>query len=263
VGKNNKASEYRRGKKRGSGAGFLHEDHVGTKLSPMNTLPGSNLTELQQAFVSEYLIDMNITQAAIRAGYSAPGASVNGWALLRKPKIVQAIKEQIDARVKRLNKRFKELQISQDRILREIAIIAFSDPRGLFNSDGTLKPVDEWTREQAGAIQSIKVTELFDGEGKNKVQIGHLKEIKFWDKTKALELAAKHLGMLQTKLQIKEEKNITLTLELKQTIEQLKTLNLEKQELEQFVNILRRISTSAGATGSGTDAGRAVPGSFH
>lgn len=58
----------------------------------------SKLTPKQAAFVAEYLIDLNATQAAIRAGYSKKTAHVTGHENLKKPEIAAAVKTAIDAR---------------------------------------------------------------------------------------------------------------------------------------------------------------------
>ena len=75
------------------------------------------LTAKQAAFVQEYLVDLNATQAAIRAGYSKKTAEKIGYENLRKPEIQAAIKEAMDRREKRSN-------ITQDFVLSELYKIA-------------------------------------------------------------------------------------------------------------------------------------------
>lgn len=67
--------------------------------------------------------------------------------------------------------------------------------KGLYNDDGKLKPVHEMDDVLAASVASIKSTEYFEGEGRDKAQVGWIKEVKFWDKTKAIEMLAKSLGM--------------------------------------------------------------------
>ena len=77
------------------------------------------LTGKQKRFVEEYLCDLNATQAAIRAGYSAKTAEVVGYENLRKPQIAAAIQEET-------NKRSTRTEITADRVLREISHMALS-----------------------------------------------------------------------------------------------------------------------------------------
>ncbi len=147
------------------------------------------LSDKQRAFCDEYLIDFNGTQAAIRAKYSAKTAHQMGAENLSKPVIQQEIARLQSVRAKRT-------EVTQDRVLLEIARLAFNDPRKAFAADGQLLPVQQWPDEVAAAISAIKVTELRGEEG----VITQLKEVKFWDKGKQLDLAARHLGMLTDKI---------------------------------------------------------------
>ena len=157
------------------------------------------LTAKQIRFVDEYMVDFNATQAAIRAGYKAKTAHVIGAENLRKPKIA----EEIASRQKDLQKR---TEISQDRVVKELARIAFADATDYVcvetltyeNEDGTVSPVqivspkdtDTLSADQRAAIASIK-------QGANGV------EIKLHDKIKALELLGRHIGMFNDKLEVK------------------------------------------------------------
>ena len=80
----------------------------------------AKLNDRQMRFCDEYLIDLNATQAAIRAGYSEKYANTNA------PKLLQntAVKEYIQ---KRKADRERRTEITQDMVLRELAIIAFSN----------------------------------------------------------------------------------------------------------------------------------------
>lgn len=141
------------------------------------------LTPKQQAFVSEYLIDLNATQAAIRAGYSAKTSGWIGQQLLAKTHIAAKIQLAVA-------KREERTEIKQDAVLREIARVAFSDPRKMFE-DNRLKSVNEIDDDTAAAISSIKVSTKSNDGG----EVEFIHEIKFWSKTAALEMGGKHLGM--------------------------------------------------------------------
>jgi phage terminase small subunit len=82
------------------------------------------VTPRQSAFVREYLIDLNATQAAIRAGYSAKSAEVTASRLLSDAKVAAAVQAGMD-------KRANKLEISADRVLEEISRMAFYDPATL------------------------------------------------------------------------------------------------------------------------------------
>lgn len=150
------------------------------------------LTPKQQAFIDEYLIDFNARQAALRAGYQAISAKSYGLKLIQLPAVQAELNNRIAQRANRL-------QIEQDRVLLEIARIAFNDPRRLFSPEGTLLPVQDWPDEVAAAVASVKVQELKAADGS---VVGSCTQIKFWDKGKQLELAARHLGMLRDKLEL-------------------------------------------------------------
>ena len=144
-----------------------------------------NLNVKQARFVEEYLLDLNGTQAAIRAGYSAKTANVHASRLLTNASIQKRIAEQ-------QHKRSSRLGITQDRVLLEIARLAFSDPRKAFDKNNNLLNVHDWPDEVAASISSIKVNEIKNQDGEI---ITTTKEVKFWDKSKNLDMAARHLGM--------------------------------------------------------------------
>lgn len=157
------------------------------------------LTAKQKRFVDEYLVDFNATQAAIRAGYKANTAHVIGAENLRKPKIA----EEIARRQKDLQRR---TEVSQDRVIRELARIAFADASDYVRvttetvvpEDGDpfemqtvkIKDTDGLSDDQRAAIAGIK-------QGANGI------EIKLYDKTRAIELLGRHIGLFTDKLEVK------------------------------------------------------------
>ncbi|MEW7854788.1 terminase small subunit [Pseudomonas chlororaphis] len=143
------------------------------------------LTAKQQRFVDEYLKDLNGTQAAIRAGYSAKSAAVIAAENLIKPNVQVAISEGMQQRSSRTG-------ITADRVLQELGRLAFLDIRKAYNADGSLKPVHELDDDTAAAIAGMDVAEIGSGED----VIGFVKKIKLSDKKGALELVMRHLGML-------------------------------------------------------------------
>lgn len=154
----------------------------------------AKLTEKQTRFVEEYLIDLNATQAAIRAGYSVDTANVIGCENLTKPNIQSAIS-------KRMAERSKRTGVNQDRIILELAKIAFVNASDVINmEDATIN--DYADRDDTAAIQSVKVKTIPGKDGAS----GTEREIRLADKMKALELLGKHIGMWNDKLNV----NVTL-----------------------------------------------------
>ena len=149
----------------------------------------AKLTEKQQRFVDEYLIDLNATQAAIRAGYSVKTAKDIGCQNLAKLNIQQAIAEQMAERSKRTG-------VNQDRVVLELAKIAFVNAADVINAeDATIKL--SATSDDTAAIQSVKVKIIPTKKGE-----GIEREVRLNDKLKALELLGKHLGMWNDKLDV-------------------------------------------------------------
>ncbi len=157
------------------------------------------LTAKQKLFVSEYLIDLNATQAAIRAGYAEKHAAVIGHENLRKPNIASAIHAA-------MGKREARTEITQDRVLAEYAKIAFLDPRQFFDAAGALIPVSKLPAEVAAALSGMDVStvKLSDGD------FEQTKKIKLADKKGALDSIARHLGMFTDKSDVNVSGNLTV-----------------------------------------------------
>ena len=153
------------------------------------------LTNKQRAFVAEYLVDLNATQAAIRAGYSERTAYRIGAELLQKTSVAEAI-------AAGQAKRAQRVEITADRVVAELAKIAFADPRDLmeWGPDGVkLKASADLTEEQAASVAEVSETTTKDG--------GSLR-LKKHDKLKALELLGKHLGMFERKMEDCEDEEV-------------------------------------------------------
>ncbi len=157
----------------------------------------AKLTEKQQRFVDEYLIDLNATQAAIRAGYSAKTADVQGSRMLGNVKVQQAVAEAMAARSKRTG-------VNQDRVVLELAKLAFVKMTDVVDSHGRIK--DTATDDDLSCIESIKYKES-DNEFGGSVE----REVKISSKLKALELLGKHLGMWNDKLDVNIASPIVIT----------------------------------------------------
>lgn len=150
------------------------------------------MTPKQERFVEEYLIDLNATQAAKRAGYSARTAREIGRENMDKPDIQAALQLAFAARSKRV-------EIDQDWVLRGLAAIASVDVRELFAADGTLRPIHELPDEVAGAISSVEIVKRRAGD---KDGPEYVRKVRSWDKVKALELLGKHLRMFSDRVEV-------------------------------------------------------------
>ena len=143
----------------------------------------------QKRFCAEYLVDLNATQAAIRAGYSPASAGSIGYELLKKPDIRARIDKGIAEQERRTG-------INADRVLRELGRIAFVSAPDLVNmDDATLK--EGASADDLAAIASVKVKTIPGPMGD-----GFEREIRLADKLKALELIGKHLGMFTDKAEL-------------------------------------------------------------
>lgn len=153
------------------------------------------LTPKQARFVDEYLIDLNASASARRAGYTGDSNTV-GPRLLANVGISQQIVAAMKAREKRTH-------ITQDRVLQELARLAFSDIRKAFKEDGTLKLPQDLDDDTAAAMAGIDtITSSVHGGDEEAPLSLTTKKVKIADKNAALTLAMRHLGMLNDKLQI-------------------------------------------------------------
>lgn len=147
------------------------------------------MTKKQKRFIEEYLIDLNATQAAIRAGYSPETAQEQGSRLLSNVMVSNGIAKAIAERSKRTG-------INQDRVVYELAKIALVNPGKVINiQDATIRK--DATDEDLAAVQSIKVKKSYSETGEMTER-----EVRMSDKVRALELLGRHLGMWNDKLQV-------------------------------------------------------------
>lgn len=141
------------------------------------------LNEKQKRFCEEYLIDLNATQAAIRAGYSPKTATVIGAENLTKPNILQYIQEKRKAIA-------NKLQITQEMVLEGYRRLAFYDARKFYDENGNILNVPDLDEETAFALAGMEVTE----EKVMNVVTGYTKKIKMSDRKGALDSICKVLG---------------------------------------------------------------------
>lgn len=144
----------------------------------------ARLTDKQKRFVTEYLVDLNATAAARRAGYSEKTACEQAARLLANVKVQSAVQTA-------MAKRESRTEITQDKVLREYARIAFFDPRKLFDDEGNPKHITELDDDTAAALAGLDVIKEIDEDG----VVTYTKKYKISNKLHALEGVGKHLGM--------------------------------------------------------------------
>lgn len=152
------------------------------------------LSPKQEQFCREYLVDLNATQAAMRSGYSPKTANEQGSRLLANVSV--------SARISKLrSEQAKRLDITADRVLKELGKLAFSNLGDYFKvqTDGSaVIDLSSLTPDQAAALQEITIDEYQDGKGETARQVKRIR-IKLGDKKGALDSIAKHLGMFTNK----------------------------------------------------------------
>lgn len=142
----------------------------------------------QARFVQEYLKDLNATQAAIRAGYSAKTADVCGPRMLGFAGVASAIQVAQE-------KLAAKNELTVERIVEELRRIGVSDLRALFDEAGNLRPINTLPDHVAAAIASVEVVSR-PVAGGDKGDIEYVHKVRAWDKPRALELLGKYLGIL-------------------------------------------------------------------
>ena len=159
--------------------------------------PYEKWTDKEKLFAHEYLVDQNMTAAAIRAGYSEKSARDQGHKLYHKPHINQWITE-------RLEQKCEKLEITSDRILQEVALIGFQNIAGAFKADNTLKSIADMPESLQRVIAGVDIDELFEGRGEDREHVGFTKKLRTWDKLKALELLGKNMKLWTDKVEIND-----------------------------------------------------------
>lgn len=167
-----------------------------------------NLTPKQERFVAQYLIDLNATQAAIRAGYSQKTAQQQGSRLLLNVLVQEAI-------AKGREKTAAKLEITKERIVEELAKIGFSNMLDYMRAGTDGDPYLDFsslTREQAAALAEVTVEDFKDGRGEDARDVRRIK-FKLHDKKGALVDMAKMLGFMIEKHEHSGEISLTVSQE--------------------------------------------------
>lgn len=157
------------------------------------------LSPKQRRFCREYIKDHNATQAAIRAGYAEIGARQQGGRLLTNVDI-QAYLEELE------QEQAERLEITADRIVQEIASVAFASITDVveFDANGvTLKSSNKLKKRTKAAINSVSVT-VNPKTGDVKTQV------KMYDKLNALEKLMKKFNLYPKEMAVLEALGLLL-----------------------------------------------------
>ena len=163
------------------------------------------MTPKQEAFVREYLIDLNATAAARRAGYSQKNADRIGPELLGKTCVAAAID-------KALGKRAERAEIDAAYVLKRLVEIDDMDVLDIMGEDMTLKPISQWPSVWRRYLSGFDVAEMFKGRGDDRQIVGILKKIKWPDKVRNLELLGKHVGVQAFRDQVAQTGTININI---------------------------------------------------
>ncbi|WP_038887879.1 terminase small subunit [Cronobacter dublinensis] len=151
------------------------------------------LTDKQEMFCREYLIDLNATQAAIRAGYSANTANRTASENMSKP--------DIQSRIAELKAQRNDLVgINATYVLNRLVEIDQMDVADILLANGEIKPIKDWPKVWRTTLSGIDVIEMAAADS-----AALLKKIKWPDKVKNLELLGKHISVMAFKEQAAHE----------------------------------------------------------
>ncbi|ECL1461040.1 TPA: terminase small subunit [Salmonella enterica] len=151
-----------------------------------------------EVFCREFLVDLNATQAAIRAGYSLKRADRYANELMNLPHIKARINELKQERI-------DQLGIDAKYVLARLVEIDRLDVADILNDDFTVKPLSVWPVAWRQYLSGFSTEELFQGRGDDRETVGLLKRIKWPDKVKNLELLGKHISIQAFKDNVKTE----------------------------------------------------------
>lgn len=204
------------------------------KRNPPRSKINKPLAPNQARFVEEYLIDLNATAAAERAGYADKNC---GRQLMMRPNVKLAV-------LKAMGTRSEKMEIKAETTLRELANVAFSDIGEVMDFTGDtpkLKPAWQISEKARRALASVKVSRFINGTGEDAKEV-EVTEFKFWDKLSALEKLCKHLGLFIDRVDMTGEiehkhihahvsvESLGLSLETKKQI--LEAIRRKKSEMQ-------------------------------
>lgn len=144
------------------------------------------LSAKQTRFVEEYLVSLNATQSAIRAGYSKRTADQQGSRLLVNVKVKAALEDA-------MGKRSEKVKVDAEYVLTRLGEIDQMDALDILADDGSVKPIAEWPKIWRQMISGLDVMEIAQGDEETRIAV--VKKIKWPDKIRNLELIGRHVGV--------------------------------------------------------------------
>lgn len=159
----------------------------------------AELNDKRARFVDEYLIDLNATQAAVRAGYSERTAYSQGQRLLKDVEVQAQLQ-------KRMQDRQQRTEINADYVLKRLVEIDQLDVVDILDNTGNFKPVLDWPKEWRQTLSGMDVQEMMSGDIESVIR-----KIKWPDKLKNLELLGKHVNVNAFRDQVSVDVNVSLS----------------------------------------------------
>ena len=167
-----------------------------TLTTSTELMTNDTITARQARFATEYVANgLNATKAAIASGYSPRTAESQASRLLRNVKVA-AFVSATSAEV------MGKINLDSERTLQGVAELAFFDIRKMFRDNGTILPLAEMDEHTAAAIAGIEVTELFDGVGNERRQIGIVKKVRLTDRAASLDMLMRYHSLYKDKVEI-------------------------------------------------------------
>lgn len=152
-------------------------------------LKDKKLTPKQQRFIDEYMIDLNATRAYKTVyGGTQKSAEASGPRLLGNVRVRAEIE-------KRQTKVADKLELSRERVLKELARLAFLNPKKFYDENGNLKAIQDLDDDTAACLTGMDVEDLFEGYGQDRQYIGKVKKIKYAGKNSAVDMLMKYFGL--------------------------------------------------------------------
>jgi phage terminase small subunit len=157
---------------------------------------GADLSQKQEVFIREYLVDGNGARAAEAAGYGKRSAAVTASRLLRNVKV----REKLGGLT---SKCLEKLEITAEKVLQGLAELAFFDPRKMFNEDGSMKKITDMDDATVHALAGMDVEKLFKHFGKGQAEeVGTITKVRLADRGLNLERLGRHFKLFTDKFEV-------------------------------------------------------------
>jgi len=145
------------------------------------------LTPKEEQFVSAYLVNLNKTEAARAVGYSPKHAKKHAFLIANRPHVKAALAAKQAAQVSKLD-------LTAEGVKEEIRRLSHLDPAQCFDAEGKLLHLSKMPATVRSCIKSVEVLKRNTTAGDGLQD--EVTKIQFWEKTAALQMAAKHLLLL-------------------------------------------------------------------